>query len=424
MQVTVNKKEVGVYELNVDVNKEVWAKAQSKAFDKLSKDVQIAGFRKGKAPAHLLKEKVDPSKALNEAVSSLLNETFQAALAEAKLVPVMQPSYDVSKVSDSELSLVFRVVSAPEITLGSYKDLKVGHQEVEVTDAQIEAKLLEYQNRGAELILKEEPASLGDTVVIDFEGFVDGVAFDGGKAENHELELGSGSFIPGFEDQIVGKKAGEDFDVNITFPENYTAALKGKPAVFKVKVHEVKTKNIPALSDELAQGLGLENVTDLASLRVHVLSELTKEAERNEKNRYIDALIDQIRASSTFEIAEDFIHEEGHHRQHKFVDDIKAQGFEWAQYLEMTGQTEEEIHDRFHEEARLNIQNFLVLSKVGELEKIEVTDADVDFEVAKMAQTYKMEEKKIREILGKNLTNMKNDIRQQRVIDFLLENNK
>lgn len=424
MKLNVTKKETSVYELEVEVNSKTWLAARQKAFKKLAGEVTVQGFRKGKAPEHLVKDKIDPAKELDEAIKSVLDEAFTFALEKSGHYPVMQPSYDVVKVSDKELTLKFTIVAAPTVKLGAYKDLALGHDPIEVKEEAVTDKLNSLLAENAELVLKEEAAALGDTVVLDFEGFVDDVAFEGGKASNHELELGSGQFIPGFEDALVGVKAGESRDVHVTFPENYHENLKGKKAVFKTTTHEVKTKSVPTLDDTFAASLGLPNVSDLASLRVHVLYELNKEAESKERSAYVEKLLAKLRETTEFEIAEDIIHSEGHHMQDRLVQEVTQQGMTWEQYKTVTGQTDEEIHDRFHEEARISVQNYLITQEIAKLENIEVSDAEVDFEVAKMAEMYNMEEAKIREILGDNIKNLKSDIRQRRIIDFLVEHNK
>lgn len=423
MKVNVTKIEVGKYTLEVEISAEKWTEARTKAFQKLAKNVTVQGFRKGKAPEHLVRAKVDQAQELEEAIKGSLNDAFTFGLTESKLTPVMQPTYEVSKVSDSELVLVFHVVTAPEVKLGDYTGLTIGRDVPEISDDAVDAKLQSLREQNAELILKDEAAVLGDTVVLDFEGFVDGVAFEGGKADNHELELGSGSFIPGFEDALVGVKAGESRDVNVTFPENYHENLKNKKAVFKTLTHEVKTKSLPELDDAFAASLNLANVTDVASLRVHTLFELTKEGEEQAKTAYLEKLMTAIREKTTFEVSEDIIHEEGHQMQHDFEHQITGQGMTWEDYLTMSGETNETVHDRFHEQARLNIQNYLIRAEISVAQEIVVSDADVDFEIAKMAQMYGMGEKQVREVLGENLNNLKSDIRNRRVNDFLLENN-
>ncbi len=424
MKLEVNKVETCKYELQVEVDAAVWEDAQKKAFKKLAKDITVQGFRKGKAPEHLLRDRVAPGKVLDEGIRLVLNDAFQFALAESGHVPVMQPSYDIVKISDKELVLKFLVVTNPDVELGQYTDLAIGHEELTVSDAAVDDKLKSLLAENAELVLKDGPAELGDTVVIDFEGFKEGVPFDGGKADNHELNLGSGQFIPGFEEQLVGVKAGESRDLDITFPENYHASLKGQKVVFKTLTHEVKAKKTPELSDEFAASLNLPNVTDLASLRVNVLFELTKDLERSERDSYVKKLLAKIRENSKVEISEDIIHEEGHHMQHSFEDQLKSQGLTIEDYKQMNGETDEQIHDSFHEQARVNLQNHFIINEIAKVQNIEVTDADVDFEIAKMAQQYSMTEDKVREILGENIRNLKNDIRYQRTISYLVENNK
>lgn len=424
MKLKVTELATSTYALEVEVSSEKWGEARKKAFKTLAKDITIQGFRKGKAPEHLVKAKIDPAKELDEAIKGILDDAFRFAVSESGHTPVLQPSYDVVKVSDQELTLKFTVVAAPTVELGAYKDLAIGHDEVEISDAAVEDRLNTLREQNAELVLKDGAAELGDTVVLDFEGFVDGETFEGGAAKNHELELGSGQFIPGFEEALVGVKSGEARDVNVTFPDNYHEHLKNKAAIFKTTTHEIKTKRIPDLSDDFAKSLNLPNVHDVASLRVHVLFELTKEAERQERQAYVDKVMKHIREHSKFTLAEDIIHNEGHHMQDQLMEQVKQQGMSWDEYKKATSQTDEEIHDRFHEEARVNLHNFLITNEIAKLENIEVSDAEVDFEVARMAEQYKMEEKRIREILGENIKNLKTDIRQRRIMDFLVEHNK
>ncbi|OQC09741.1 MAG: Trigger factor [Tenericutes bacterium ADurb.Bin087] len=424
MKLKVTKLETSKYELEVEVGENKWVEARTKAFKKLAKDVTVQGFRKGKAPEHLVRAKIDPVKELDEAVHTLLDEAFQFAVNESGHYPVMQPSYDVVKVSDTELTLKFTIVAAPVVTLGQYEGLKIGRGEVDVDDAAVEVRLNDLREQNAELVLKEDAAALGDTVVLDFEGFVDGEAFDGGKASNHELELGSGQFIPGFEDALVGVKAGESRDVNVTFPDNYHEHLAGKKAVFKTTVHEVKAKRLPALTDDFAAALNMPNVTDVASLRVHVLFELTKQAESAERNEYVEKILAKLRETSTFELASDIVNQEVKHMDERLKNQVKQQGMEWSKYLELTNQTDAEINTRFISEATVNLQNFLILNEIAKIKEIEVSDAEVDFEIAMMAQQYNMEEKRIREILGENIKNLKNDIRQKRIMDYLIEHNE
>lgn len=424
MQVKATKIADSTYELEVEVDEKAWEAGKAKAFKKISSNITVQGFRKGKAPEHLVKSKVNPTELIQEGVKEVLDEAFSFAIKETSHYPVVQPRYDIVKVSDSELTLKFTVVVAPTVTLGAYKDLKIGHSDVSVTEAEVEEKVNSLLLDGAELVLKEGAAELGDIVTLDFEGFVDEVAFEGGKAENHELELGSGQFIPGFEEALVGVKSGEERDVHVTFPENYHENLKNKKAVFKTKTHEIKTKKSATLTNEFAASLSLPNVSDIASLKAHLRVELLKEKEADEQKEYIDKLIAKIRETSTFEVAEEIVHEEDHHMIHQLQEQVKQQGLTWEDYLQFSGQTFDEIHDRFHTEARVNIERFLIVNQIAISEKIETTEEDVNFEIAKIAQNANLTEEKVREILGENINNVKSDLRQRRVFDFLVENNK
>lgn len=424
MKSTVNKLENSRVEIVVDFEKDVWVAAQDKAFKKLASELEIKGFRKGKVPADIARSHIEAGKIMMTAVEALVQPTFEAVLDEHKLVPMARPSYDIPKLSDSELQIKFIIIVAPEVKLGQYKGLTIGHNAVSVSDEDVDLKLISLREQNAELVLKEDVATYGDTAVIDFEGFVDGVAFEGGKAENHSLELGSGQFIPGFEEQVVGHKAGDNFDVNVTFPAQYVESLAGKDATFKVVVHEVKTKQIPELSDDFAADLNLEGVKNLTDLRAHTVKELKVSKENDEKNRYLDALLKAIRDASTVEVAEEIVHDEAHNMEHQLEQQISQSGLSLDEYANMTGTTHEALHAKFHDDARRNIINFLLLEEIAKVEDLTVSEAMVDFEVAKIAQQYNMEEAKVREILGENIKRLESDIKQKQIFDFLLENNQ
>lgn len=424
MQSKITKQENGRLEITVGFSTEEFKAAQEKAIKSLIKEVTVKGFRKGQAPEALARKAVDQEKVINEAVGDLLNEGFIFAINENNVQYIGSPNYNITKLSDVDLEIVYVVTLMPEVKLGAYKGLKIGREAVAVTDEMVEEELLKIQKQNAELVLKEAAAELGDTVIIDYEGFVDGVAFEGGKAENFELELGSGQFIPGFEDQLVGKKAGDDVEVNVTFPENYTAALAAKPALFKVKVHEVKAKQIPALDDEFAASVAHHGTKTIAELREHVKEDLVRDAENNEKNRYLDKLIAEIVKTSTLAVAEDIYAQEAAQAKENTLKQIQGQGLDLAKYLELTGQKEEEFSARLLEDAKRNVNGFLVLNEIAKLEKIEADEKLVDFEIAKMAAQYNMEEAKVREILGDNIDGLRREIRQKLILDFLLENNQ
>jgi len=424
MKTKLVKKTSSEVEVTVTFTTEEWQGALEKAFKKLAKNVTVKGFRKGKAPEALARKEVKQESIFNEALGNTLEDSYRKVLDEYKLIPLLQPGYEIPKLSDTELEIVFKLVVAPEIKLGAYKDLKIGHEEVSVDDASLDARLLQLREQNATLILKEGKAELGDTVVIDFEGFTEGKAFEGGKGDNFNLELGSGQFIPGFEDQLVGSKAGDKLDVNVTFPENYVEELKGKDATFKVSVHEVKTKEVPELDDEFAKGLNLPNVEDVVSLRMHVYGELDRRLQNEERSRYIDKILDNLRETSKIELAAQIIENEAKHMEQTLNKQVAQQGMSMESYLEMSGQTKEELDEKFKVDAKRNLENYLIINEIAKLENIEVTDEIVDFEIAKMAMQYNMEEARVRELLGDNISRLREDVRHQMIMNFLVENNE
>ena len=279
MERKVTKLEHSRTEVLVTVDEKSWKAAQDKAFSKLRSNVTVDGFRKGKAPANLVKSKVDPMKVMDEAINGLLPSLYSEILKEEKLQPVARPQVDVTKLSDKELEVKFVIATAPEVKLGQYKGLTIGKGEVKVTAADVDKSIDELLKNSASLVTKEGEAANGDTVVMDFVGAIDGVPFEGGSAQNHELELGSHQFIPGFEEQLVGHKAGEHVEVKVKFPENYTPELKGKDATFACDIHEVKAKKLPELNEEFIKELGLPNVNTLEELKAHKKQELTAQRE-------------------------------------------------------------------------------------------------------------------------------------------------
>ncbi len=427
MQRTLNKLENCRTEVVVTFEEAEWKAARADAFKKLAAKVEIKGFRKGHAPEQLVKERVSDMEVTNSALDVLLQKAYESALKEEGIVPVARPSADVKKLSDTECVVSIIIPTKPEITLGEYKNLDVEHKEVKVTDEELEEELKRRLADNAELVLKDEAAEKGDTVVIDFEGFVDGKAFDGGKAENHSLELGSGQFVPGFEDQLIGAKAEEQREVKVTFPSNYPEGLNDKDATFKVVVHEVKTKKVPELNDEFVADLDIKDVHNVEEYREFVKKDLLEKAEKNEKSRFFDALLDKIVANATVKIPEEFVNEEVENMFNNLKAQVEQNGLDMDAYFKITNSKEEDVKAKMAVDARKNIERFFVLDEVGKKEEIEVNDAAIELEIAKMAEQYGMPAEKIKEIVCKDenaKARFAGDIRQNQIVTFLLNNNK
>jgi trigger factor len=420
-------KKVGAsqYEVKVSATKENWQESQKKAFENLAKEVTVKGFRKGQAPLNHpeVKKQISQAQIYDNAINLILNDLYREVLDEEKLVPFAQPGVEVTKLSDVELEVMFKITVAPEVKLGKYKGFKVAKETINVSEDEVNEEIRKLQEQSAELVVVEREAKKGDTVVIDFEGFVDGKAFEGGKGENYSLELGSNTFIPGFEDQLVGVKAEEEKDVNVTFPENYVENLKGKAATFKVKVHEVKEKHLPNLDDEFAKESG-HGVNTFEELKLHVRGHLEADANTRSENKQFNEIIAEIAKEATVEIPQSVIDGEVKAMKQNLVQQISQQGLTLDKYLEIIGKKEADLDKEMAEEAAINVKNYLVLEEVAKQEKIEVTDADVDFEIAKIAAQYNMEEAKVREILKDSLDRLSQEVRMRKIHDFLVDNNQ
>lgn len=423
MERKVTKLEHCHVEVEVVVDQPSWKAAQDKAFEKLAKNVTVKGFRPGKAPLNLVKEKIDPMKVMDEAINSLLPSIYSEVLKEEDIHPYARPEVAVTKISDTELELKFTLVTAPQVELGQYKGLSVGKEEPTVSDDEVAAELLKVQEQNAMLLVKEGAAENGDTVVIDFVGEVDGKPFEGGTASNYELELGSHSFVPGFEDQLVGVKANETKDVNITFPENYVENLKGKPAVFHVTVHEVKEKKLPELDDNLVKGLNIANVSTVEDLRRQKSAQLKIEKERSARNTYMNKLLAEIAKNSKIDIPEEIIDTQVESMRQDAEARMAQSGLKLDQYLSIIGQTEEQYTESMKTQARKDATNYFILDAVGQKEEISVEDADLEFEYAKMAEQYKMGIDDVKKAIAPQLDSFRNNVKMNRIEDLLYREN-
>ena len=424
MKFTFKELEACHTEVSVVIEEEKWKAAQEASLKKLAKEVQIDGFRKGNAPIALAKKHIDQGKLLDDAINSLLPEAYKEALQKGRLEPYAQPKVDVTKLSDTNLEVRFIIVTGPKVELGQYKDLEIGKKEAKVTAKEVEEALEDLRKQNASLILKEGAAEKGDTVVMDFVGTVDGVAFEGGTAQNYELELGSGSFIPGFEDQLIGVKAEEHRDVKVKFPEQYTPELAGKDAVFACDVHEVKTRKLPDLTDEFVKDLAMEGIENVEALKESKKAELLSNKEAKAKREYLEKLYAEIAKSSKIEIPQEMIDDQAESMKKDMENRMKQSGLTLEQYLQFTGQKEEDFMAKLREDAKKDITNYFVLEKVGEIEKLELTEADVEFEYAKLAEQYKMKIEDVKKALSAQLDQFKNNLRMTRIEEELLRLNK
>ncbi len=424
MERKVTKLEHSHIEVLVTVDEASWKAAQKKAFDKAASKVQVDGFRQGKAPEHLVKAKVNQAQVLDDAINGLLPVVYKDILDNEDIKPVAQPKVDVTKLSDTDLEVKFVLVVAPEVELGAYKGIEIGHDKVEVTEEDVKKAIDGDLAKNASLIIKDGAAAKGDIVNMDFKGTIDGVEFEGGAAENHELELGSGQFIPGFEDQLVGAKAGDHVDVKVTFPENYVETLKGKNAVFACDVHEVKEKKLPELNDEFVKDAGIAGVETVDAYREHVKAALLNNKTAEEKRNYLGKLTAKIVEASKIDLPEEIIEQQVASRKEDLVARMKQSGLELADYLKFVGQTEDAFNANVREEAIREVKHYFVMEKIATVEKVEVTDKDLEAEYKKIADQYKMKVEDVKKALAAQVGEFRNNLRMGRVEELLIANNK
>ncbi|RAP77838.1 trigger factor [Paenibacillus montanisoli] len=427
MTATWEKIDKNLVSINVEVEAGQVNEAIDKAFKKVVQKVNVPGFRKGKVPRPIFEKRFGVESLYQDAIDILLPESYAAALKETGVIPVDRPDIDVEQFAkDQSFKYVAKVTVKPEVELGEYKGIEVPSAEAVITDEEVAAELERLQQRHAELtVLEEGAAEKGDIAVIDFEGFVDEVAFEGGKGERHNLELGSGAFIPGFEEQVVGMATGDYKDVEVTFPEQYHAAnLAGKPAVFKVKLQEIKRKNLPALDDEFAK-----DVSEFDTLEEYKQDLKAKLAERktseNEAARET-AVVEKAAEAATVEIPEAMIESETSFMLRDFENRLRSQGMNLDLYYQFSGQDEAALRGQMHSDAVKRVRNNLVLEQIAKNEGIAVSEEDLNEELEKLATQYNRSVEELRSIFtaNGNLDNLKEDLVLRKTIKFLLDNSK
>lgn len=409
-------------EVHVVVDEKSWKDAQEASTKKLCKEVQVDGFRKGNVPEAIAKRHINQGKMLDEAINSLLPSIYKEIMEEEKIEPFAQPQVDVTKISDTNLEVKFVIVTAPEVELGEYKGLKIGKKEVKVSAKEVDEEVEKLLKENASLVLKEGASEMGDTVVFDFVGTVDGKAFDGGSAQNYSLELGSHQFIPGFEEQLVGVKAGEHKDVNVTFPEQYTPELAGKAALFACDVHEVKAKKLPELNDEFVKELN-RGVETVEALKESTKKDIQARKEQESKREFLEKLYEKIASGSKVEIPEEMIKEQAANMKKDMEQRMAQSGLTLEQYLQFTGQKAEDFEAQLEKDAKKDITNYFLLEEVGKKENLELTDADVEFEYAKLAEQYKMKLEDVKKALEKQNAQFRHNLKMTRIEEFLIKEN-
>ena len=415
---TLNEHSEGVLEVVVDG--EAWENAQKKAFNDFKKNVSIKGFRTGKVPEALLKKQISKEAIYDRAVEGVANEALVEAVKEHNLELVARPTLDYKDASDESVTLVINCVVSPEVTLGEYKGLDIHKDEVNVTDEDVEAELSKVQDRFADWVLREEgqPAEDGDQVTIDFVGKKDGEPFEGGSGENYPLELGSNTFIPGFEEQLVGVKTDDVKDVTVTFPEDYQAAdLAGKEAVFTVTVHDIKYKDRPEVNDELIAQLKRDGVETVEKFKEVTKEDLTKERERAADEKFTNDLMEAISDNATVEIPAVMIENEVDNLYRDFTNRMQQSGFTAEQYFAATGQTEADLKATMRPDAQRRVKGSLVLDAVIKAENIEISDEDVEKEYTEISTLYNMDVEQIKKLLPAE--NIKDDLAQQKALELI-----
>ena len=424
MSLQVEQLEHNMAKLTIEVSAEELEGALQKAYQKQKSRINVPGFRKGKVPRQLIEKMYGPEIFYDDAANALIPKAYADAYDECELDIVSRPEIDVVQIEKGkDFIFTATVATKPEVTLGEYKGLEVDKVSTRVTQKEVDAKIQEEAEKNARTITVEDRAVQdGDEVVLDFEGFVDGVAFEGGKGENYPLTIGSGSFIPGFEEQLVGAEAEKEVEVKVTFPEDYHAEdLKGKEAVFKCTVHEIKAKELPEIDDEFAAEVS--EFDTLEEYKADVKAKIKEQKAAEGKAKQEDQVVEQAVKNATYELPEAMVETQAEQMANDFAQRMQSQGLTMEQYFQFTGTTAEQMMEDLKPQAVKRIETRLVLEAIAKAENIEISDEKLDEEIGKMAEAYKMEADKLKEFMGENeKKQMKEDMAVQEAITFLVDN--
>ena len=413
-----------VHEVSTKIEGESWKKALDRAFAEKQKTIKVDGFRKGKVPREIFEKKFGKEALFIDAADIVLQEAYIKVMEESKLIPVAQPEVNLKSLDETGVEFTFKIVTKPEVKVNKYKGLNVKPETVEVTDEEVNHELGHLLERYTELVTKDGKVENGDVAIIDFEGFKDGVAFAGGKGENYNLEIGSNTFIPGFEEQIIGMEVGEERDLDLSFPEDYGAKdLAGAKVVFKVKVNEIKEKHTRELDEEFFEDLGMEGINSEETLKAEIKESIKAQKEMDAENKYVDDLFEAVAKNVEVDIPEEMVEEEVNRLMGRFEEQMKMQGISLELYYQFTGSDEAALKSQMEKEAYKNVLYRLMLEEVMNQEKIEVTEEEVEKEVEELATKYQMDKEDfLREFGGKEM--IQYDLEMRRVVELLKEYNK
>lgn len=412
-----------VKEITIKIEGETWENALDKAYKKKNKEVKIEGFRKGTAPKNIYIKKMGIETLYMDAVDFVMDEAYGKALDEAKIVPVIEPKLDITSINESSVEFKFTITAKPEVTLGEYKNLGIKKETAKASKDEIDAEIEKLKNQLAEIAPKENGAvEKGNTAVIDFEGFVDGKPLDGGKGENYPLEIGSNTFIPGFEDGVVGMKVGEKKELYLKFPEDYVADLKGKDVKFNVTVREIKERIIPKLNEDFYQDLGYEDIKTEEEFRKEVEKVIIERKQAELDDAHLEKCLEKASENMKVELSEDIIDEEVHRMIHRFEEQLQMQGIKIADYMQITGMTHEKLHEQMEPEATKRVKYRYLLEAIAEAEKIDFTEEEVNKKAEEMANNYGISVEELLKAYGSNEI-VKYDMKMHDAMEIVKNNN-
>ena len=412
-------------EIKIKIEGKTWADAIEKAYKKIEKDIKVDGFRKGHAPKDIILKKYGEANIWLDAADLVIEDAYKKMVEENKDEEIVtRPDASIGAITNEYVEFVFTLTLRPEIKLGEYKKLGIKKEEVKVSAKEVTESLENMRKRYAEVVVKEGKVENGDTAIIDFEGFKDGVAFEGGKGENYSLQIGSNTFIPGFEEQIIGMKKGETKDLNLTFPEDYhEESLKGAPVVFKVTVNEIKQTKIPELNEDFFQDLGMEGINDEKSLKAELKKTIEARKEKDAENKFMDAVLDKAVENMEVEIPHQMIHDELDRMIHQYEENLQMQGLTLEQFYKFTNSNEQALKDQMHGEAEKRVASRFLLEEIAKKEKIEIDKKEVEEEIKKLSEAYSMEEEEFKKAVG-GTEMIEYDLKMRKAIELLKEVNE